>query len=51
MVEPAKAKNPDLRKEEKPLQSKEVDGKTVYLDEPTGEWVSKKYDFFRDKDL
>ena len=24
------------------VQSKEVDGKTVYLDELTGEWVSKK---------
>jgi|LauGreDrversion4_2_1035121.scaffolds.fasta_scaffold170473_1 hypothetical protein len=42
MVEPQKGKNPDLRKEEKPLQSKEVDGKTLYLDEPSGEWVSKK---------
>ena len=24
------------------IQSKEVDGKTLYLDEPTGDWVSKK---------
>jgi hypothetical protein len=24
------------------FQTKEVDGKTLYLDEPTGEWVSKK---------
>lgn len=26
----------------KEVPSKEIDGKTVYLDEPSGEWVSKK---------
>ena len=42
MVEASKGKNPDLKREEKPVQSKVEGDKTLYLDEPTNEWVSKK---------
>ncbi len=47
-MEPTKEQQQKAAKEAKrqqpavEVQSKEVDGKTVYLDEPTGDWVSKK---------
>jgi len=35
--------NEDKRRApQKEYQTKEEDGKTLYLDEPSGEWVSKK---------